>query len=163
MPSEQLVCGYFYASNSTVKLNQLQNQTIATSTIDTEKQETGINATITNIKEVKAFINQRLLIYKENKQKGFNLQKSFINNFKLFIKDILDNLSKDQLKKIRDYLRENSVYIQKEARKLITDGLLGTIHEPTPSKWPTNETTDPTDDPTNDSTPALPLLPTAPV
>jgi hypothetical protein len=38
------------------------------------------------------------------------------------------------LKKIRDYLYENGVYIWKEARKLITDGLLGAIHEPTPSK-----------------------------
>ena len=67
----------------------------STSVIDTEKQETGINVTITNIKEVKAFINWRLLIYKKKGQKGFNLQESFINNFKLFIKDILNNLSKD--------------------------------------------------------------------
>ena len=76
-------------------LNQLQNQKIATSTIYTKKWETGIDITVTNIKEVKAFINWRLLTYKENKWKGFNLQESFINNFKLFIKDILDNLNKD--------------------------------------------------------------------
>jgi len=70
------------------------------------------------------------------------------------------------LKEIRDYLRENRVYIRKEARKSIADGLLGVIHEPTPSKWPTDDPTDdptdgPTDDPTDDPTPALPLLPTA--
>ena len=46
---------------------------MATSVINTKKQETGINATATNIKEVKAFIDWRLLIYKENKWKGFNL------------------------------------------------------------------------------------------
>ena len=157
---------------------------MATSAINTKKQETRINATVTNIKKVKAFVNQRLLIYKENKQKGFNLQESFINNFELFIRDILNNLSKDQLKKIRDYLYKNRVYIRKEARKSITDGLLGTIHEPTLSKWPTDDPTDnptdgptddptdgptdnptdnPTDGPTDDPTPALPLLPTAPV
>ena len=68
---------------------------MATSAINTEKQETGINATVTNIKEVKVFINWRLLIYKENRQKGFDLQESFINDFELFIKDILNNLSKD--------------------------------------------------------------------
>ncbi len=68
---------------------------MATSAINTEKQETGINVTITNIKEVKAFVNQHLLIYKENKWKGFNLQESFINDFKSFIKDILDDFSKD--------------------------------------------------------------------
>ena len=60
---------------------------MAISAIDTKKWETGINITVTNIKKVKAFINWRLLIYKKNKQKGFNLQESFINNFKLFIKD----------------------------------------------------------------------------
>ena len=63
--------------------------------MDTEKQKTGINVTITNIKEVKAFINWRLLIYKENKQKGFDLWESFVNNFKSFIRDILNNLGKD--------------------------------------------------------------------
>ena len=67
----------------------------STSAIDTKKQETRINATATNIKEVKAFINWRLLIYKKKGQKGFDLQESFINDFKLFIKDILNNLSKD--------------------------------------------------------------------
>ena len=76
-------------------LNQLQNQTMATSAINTEKWETKINATATDIKKVKVFVDWRLLIYKENKWKGFNLQESFINNFKLFIKDILNNLSKD--------------------------------------------------------------------
>jgi hypothetical protein len=43
------------------------------STIDTEKWETRINVTTTNIKEVKAFVNWRLLIYKENRWKGFDL------------------------------------------------------------------------------------------
>jgi len=38
---------------------------MATSAMDTEKWETGIDATVTNIKEVKAFVNWRLLIYKE--------------------------------------------------------------------------------------------------
>ena len=68
---------------------------MATFVIDTEKQKTRINATVTDIKEVEVFVNWRLLIYKENRWKGFDLQKSFINNFKLFIKDILNNLSKD--------------------------------------------------------------------
>ena len=145
---------------------------MATFAINTEKQETRINATVTNIKEVKVFINQRLLTYKENRQKGFDLQESFVNDFELFIKDILNNLSKDRLKKIRDYLRENGVYIRKEVRKLIADGLLGVIYEPTPLKWPTDDptnnptddpTNDPTDGPTNDLTLALPSLLTTPV
>ena len=133
------------------------------SVIDTEKWKTGINATATDIKEVEAFIDWRLLIYKKKGWKGFDLQESFVNNFKSFIRDILNNLGKDRLKEIRDYLRENRVYIRKEARKSITDGLLGVIHKPTPSKWPINETTDPTDDSTDDTTLALPLLLTAPV
>ena len=55
------------------------------------------------------------------------------------------------MKKIRDYLRKNGVYIRKEARKLIADGFLGVIHEPTPLKWPTDDPTDgPTDSPTDD-------------
>ena len=62
---------------------------------DTEKWETGIDATVTDIKEVKAFVDWRLSIYKENGWKGFDLQESFVNNFKLFIKDILNNLGKD--------------------------------------------------------------------
>ena len=40
---------------------------MATSAIDTEKWETGIDATIINIKKVKAFIDWRLSIYKENR------------------------------------------------------------------------------------------------
>ena len=68
---------------------------MATSVINTEKQKTGINTTATNIKEVEAFVDWCLLIYKENGWKGFNLQESFINNFKSFIKDILNNLNKD--------------------------------------------------------------------
>ena len=153
---------------------------MATSTTDTKKWKTRIDVTVTNIKEVKAFVNWRLLIYKKNRQKGFNLQESFIDDFKSFIKDILNNLSKDRLKKIRDYLCKNGVYIWKEARKLIADSLLGVIYKPTPLKWPTDDPTDdptdnttdnptdgptdgPTDDFTDDSTPALPLLPTAPV
>ena len=39
---------------------------MATSVTDTKKWKTGINVTITNIKKVKAFVNWRLLIYKEN-------------------------------------------------------------------------------------------------
>ena len=35
--------------------------------INTKKWETKIDTTVTNIKEVKAFINWRLLTYKENK------------------------------------------------------------------------------------------------
>ena len=46
---------------------------MAISAIDTKKWETGINATVTNIKEVKVFINWRLSIYKENRWKGFDL------------------------------------------------------------------------------------------
>ena len=38
---------------------------MATSIINTKKWETRIDATVTNIKEVKAFINWRLLIYKK--------------------------------------------------------------------------------------------------
>src|SRR5271165_3103143 len=110
-------------------------------TIDTEKWETGINATATDIKEVKAFADWRLSIYKENKWKGFDLWESFVDNFETFTRDILDDLGKDRLKRIRDYLRENGVYIQKEARKSIADGLLRAIYEPTPSKWPTNDPT----------------------
>ena len=51
--------------------------------------------TVTNIKKVKAFIDWRLSIYKKKGQKGFDLQESFINKFKLFTKDILNDLSKD--------------------------------------------------------------------
>ena len=148
----------------------------STSVINTEKWKTGIDATVTNIKKVKAFINWRLSTYKKKGWKGFNLQESFINNFKLFIKDTLNNLSKDQLKEIKDYLCKNSIYIQKEARKLITDSLLGIIYELTPLKWPTNNfasnptndfTNNPinnsTDDFTDDFTLALLLPSTAPV
>ena len=65
-----------------------------TSAIDTEKWETGINATATDIKEVKAFINWRLLIYKKKGWKEFDLWESFVNDFKSFIKDILNGLQK---------------------------------------------------------------------
>src|ERR1700722_16728803 len=112
---------------------------MATFAIDTEKWKTGINATVTDIKEAEAFINWRLLIYKKKGWKGFDLWESFINDFELFTKNTLNDLGKDQLKKIRDYLRENGVYVRKEARKSIADSLLGTIHKPTPSKWPTND------------------------
>ena len=57
------------------------------------------------------------------------------------------------MKKIRDYLRENGIYIQKKAKKLIADGLLGTIHKLTPLKWPTDDpANDPTDGPTDGPT-----------
>ena len=46
---------------------------MAISAINTKKWETGINATATNIKEVKVFVNWRLLIYKKKRWKGFNL------------------------------------------------------------------------------------------
>ena len=140
----------------------------STSVIDTKKQKTGIDVTATDIKEVKTFINQRLSTYKKKGWKGFDLWESFINNFKSFTKDTLNDFSKDQLKEIRDYLRENGVYVRKEARKSIADSLLGVIHKPTPSKWPADDpaddpTDDPIDGPTDDLTPALPSLSTAPV
>ena len=37
----------------------------STSVIDTEKWKIGINATVTNIKEIEAFINWHLLTYKK--------------------------------------------------------------------------------------------------
>src|ERR1700720_1320975 len=120
----------------------------STSAIDTEKWETGIDATATDIKEVKAFVNWRLSIYKKKGWKRFDLWESFVDDFESFTKDILNDLGKDQLKEIRDYLRENRVYIRKEARKSIADGLLEAIHEPTPLKWPGDNPTDGfTDDP----------------
>ena len=70
------------------------------------------------------------------------------------------------------YLCKNRVYIQKEARKSIADGLLGAIHELTPLKWPAddptddstdNPTDDPTDGPADNPSLALLLLPTAPI
>ena len=51
----------------------MMNTEKSTSVIDTEKWKTGINATATDIKEVKIFINWRLLIYKKKEWKGFNL------------------------------------------------------------------------------------------
>jgi len=122
------------------------------STIDIEKWETGINATTTDIKEVKAFVDWRLSIYKENGWKGFDLWESFVDDFETFTKGILDELGKDRLKRLRDHLREKGVYVKKEARKSITDGLLGAIHEPTPSKWPA-DVPPPTDPPPNDPSP----------
>ena len=68
---------------------------MATSAIDTEKWKTGIDATVTDIKEVEAFIDWRLSTYKENGWKGFDLWESFINDFESFIRDILNNLGKD--------------------------------------------------------------------
>src|SRR6266702_4644034 len=137
---------------------------MATSAIDTEKWETGIDVTATDINKVKAFVDWRLSIYKKKGWKGFDLWESFVDDFESFTRDILDDLGKDRLKKIRDYLCKNGVYVRKEARKSIADGLLGAIHEPTPSKWPTDDPADdPTDGPTDDPTPALPLPPTAPV
>ena len=38
---------------------------MTTSAMNTKKQETGINITATDIKEVQVFINQHLLIYKK--------------------------------------------------------------------------------------------------
>jgi len=46
---------------------------MATSAIDTIKWKTGINATVTDIKEVEVFVNWQLSIYKENGWKGFDL------------------------------------------------------------------------------------------
>ena len=46
---------------------------MAISAINTEKWETGINATVTDIMEVKAFVDWRLSIYKKKGWKGFNL------------------------------------------------------------------------------------------
>jgi len=51
--------------------------------------------TATDIKEVEVFVNWRLLIYKENGWKGFDLWESFVNDFESFIKDILNDLGKD--------------------------------------------------------------------
>ena len=45
--------------------------------------------------EVKAFVDWRLLIYKKKGWKRFNLWESFIDDFKSFTKDILNNLGKD--------------------------------------------------------------------
>ena len=53
------------------------------------------------------------------------------------------------MKKIRDYFYKNSIYIQKEVKKLIINSFLRVIYKPTPLKWPIN---DPTDDPTNNPT-----------
>ena len=68
---------------------------MATSAMDTEKWETGIDATATDIKEVKAFVDWRLSIYEENGWKGFDLWESFVDDFESFTRDILDDLGKD--------------------------------------------------------------------
>ena len=73
----------------------VMNTEKSTSVIDTKKQKTRIDATATDIKEVEAFINWRLLIYKKKGWKGFNLWESFVDDFKLFIKDTLNDLGKD--------------------------------------------------------------------
>ena len=46
---------------------------MATFAINTEKWETGIDATVIDIIEVKAFVNWRLSIYKKKGWKGFDL------------------------------------------------------------------------------------------
>ena len=46
---------------------------MATSAINTEKSKTGINVTVTNIKEIKVFVNWRLSIYKKKGWKRFDL------------------------------------------------------------------------------------------
>ena len=69
--------------------------------------------------------------------------ESFVDDFKTFTKDILDNLGKDRLKRIRDYLRENNVFVQKEARKSIIEGLLATIYKLNLPKWPTADNSTP--------------------
>jgi hypothetical protein len=71
------------------------------------------------------------------------LWESFVDDFKTFTKDILNNLGKDQLKRIRDYLCENNVFIQKKARKSIAEGLLVTIYKPNLPKWPTADNSTP--------------------
>ena len=68
---------------------------MVTSAMNTEKWETGINTTATDIKEVKAFIDWRLSIYEENGWKGFDLWESFVDDFESFTRDILDDLGKD--------------------------------------------------------------------
>ena len=65
------------------------------STNDTEKWETGINATTIDIKKIKIFVDWRLSIYKENRWKGFDLWESFIDDFETFTRDILDKLGKN--------------------------------------------------------------------
>ena len=51
----------------------VMNTKKSTSVIDIKKWKIGIDATATNIKEVKAFIYWRLLTYKKKGWKGFNL------------------------------------------------------------------------------------------
>ena len=51
----------------------MATSTINTEKWETEKWETRINATATDIKEIKAFVDWRLLTYKKNRWKGFNL------------------------------------------------------------------------------------------
>ena len=46
---------------------------MATSAMNIEKWETGIDVTVTDITEIKVFVNWRLLIYKKKGWKGFNL------------------------------------------------------------------------------------------
>ena len=67
----------------------------STSVIDTEKWETGIDATVTDITEVKAFVDWRLSTYKKKGWKGFDLWESFVDDFESFTKDILNDLGKD--------------------------------------------------------------------
>ena len=68
---------------------------MATSAMNTEKWVTGIDATTTNITEVKAFVDWRLSIYKKKGWKRFDLWESFVNDFESFTKDILNDFGKD--------------------------------------------------------------------
>ena len=45
----------------------MMNTKKSTSAIDTKKWETGIDATVIDIKKIKVFINWRLSTYKKNK------------------------------------------------------------------------------------------------
>ena len=65
---------------------------MATSAINTEKWRTGIDATVTDIKEVKAFVDWRLSTYKKKGWKRFDLWESFVDDFESFTRDILNSL-----------------------------------------------------------------------
>ena len=92
--------------------------------------------------DINGYIVWRIAIWKDSQYRDRELWIAFIDDFEDFKKDTFDIASKDLLRKLRDFLRANGVYVHRQARVPMAKELFKVVQEDKPHEWTKEEIED---------------------
>ncbi|RKF77620.1 hypothetical protein GcM3_070031, partial [Golovinomyces cichoracearum] len=64
--------------------------------------------------DVNGFITWRIAVYQDSNYRDYSLWEAFVEDFEGFTKTTFDIANKDLLRKLRDFLRSNGVFVSKQ-------------------------------------------------